>query len=187
MMVAAMLLWAVPAPGATQMPGPEAAEAAATELVAAMTAADWAGMAERMHPAALRELRELLEPMFRIPEMTELREQVLGVSTVQAMAQLPDGAFFAGLMRMSLMRDPLAGSILETASYSPVGVVMEGDTAHVVGRMVMKPEGIPITKMEVSSFLVHDGRWLALLSGDLSAIAAVLSTMAQVDRDPYKP
>ena len=183
----ATLLWALPAPGAGQAPGFEAAEAAAEELVTAMAAADWAGMAERMHPAALKELRNLLEPIFRVPEMHQLRQQILGVASVQAMERLPDAAFFEGLMGMVLMQDPLAGSILETASYTPVGVVMEGDTAHVVGRMLLEPEGVPITKMEVSSFLAHDGRWLALLTGDLSAMAAVLAAMAEASGAPLEP
>ena len=157
---------------------PEAAETAAAELVEAMARADWEDMAARMHPGALKELRGLLEPMFGMSEMAGLRQQILGVGTVEQMAAVPDARFFEGMMNLVMSQGPTMIEVLKTAEYSPVGVVMEGDTAHVVGRMVMQPEGIRITEMDVSSFLPYEGRWMALLTGDLSAMAAAMAAMA---------
>jgi hypothetical protein len=176
--VLVLVLGVLPTRSAAQEPTAEAAETAAAKLVDAMARADWADMAARMHPGALKELRGLLEPMFSMSEMAGLRQQMLGVGTVDQMAAVPDARFFEGMMKLVMSQGPTMIEVLKTAKYSPVGVVMEGDTAHVVGRMVMEPEGIRITEMDVSSFLPYEGRWMALLTGDLSAMAAAMAAMA---------
>ncbi|MGD8241019.1 MAG: thioredoxin family protein, partial [Armatimonadota bacterium] len=170
-------------------------EAAAEGLVAALREGDWDGMAERMHPAALAELRQFLEPIFRIPEAEELRTVVFGTGSEAALLEMPDGRLYADFLRFAMTQDPRLVSSLATAQVEVLGHLMEGDTAHVVSRFTMTVEGITMSRMDVSSFRQHDAQWLGLLTGDITALAAALqaafeqagATRQAAAEGPYDP
>jgi hypothetical protein len=152
----------------------ETPEQVTDRFIAAMRAGDWHGMASLMHPAALREMRELMGALFEAPDADQIRQQLLGVSTAADARALSDTAVFASVMR-STTKDPTLGELLKSAHVTVLGRVNEGaDTTHVVYRMAMTIEGISITRMDVMSLARSPRGWRGLLKGDVSALAAAI-------------
>jgi glycerol-3-phosphate dehydrogenase len=138
----------------------------------AMRAADWHGMAALMHPDALREMRRLLDALFEAPNADAFREQLLGVKTVAEAKMLSDTAVFASLMRATSQQAGMAEA-LRSATIQVLGHVNEGaDTTHVVYRMALTIDSIPITRMDVMTLARSPQGWRGLLKGDVSALAA---------------
>jgi hypothetical protein len=150
----------------------ETPEQVTDRFVAAMRTGDWNGMASLMHQNALKEMRQLLAGVFEAPNAGPIRQQLLGVTTVEQTKALSDTAVFASLMRMT-MQDADVAELLKSAKVQVLGHVNEGaDTVHVVYRMAMTVNGIPITKMDVMSLARSPVGWRGLLKGDVSALAA---------------
>lgn len=157
-----------PAPAQTA----ETPEQVTERFVAAMRAADWNGMAALMHQNALKEMRQLLAGVFEAPNGGPIRQQLLGVTTVPQAQALSDTAVFAALMRTTT-QDADVAELLRSAKVQVLGHVNEGaDTVHVVYRMAMTINGIPITKMDVMSLARSPVGWRGLLKGDVTALAA---------------
>ena len=157
-----------PAPAQTA----ETPEQVTERFVAAMRAADWNGMAALMHQNALKEMRQLLAGVFEAPNGGPIRQQLLGVTTVPQAQALSDTAVFAALMRTTT-QDADVAELLRSARVQVLGHVNEGaDTVHVVYRMAMTINGIPITKMDVMSLARSPVGWRGLLKGDVTALAA---------------
>ncbi len=158
--------------GPAQAQTVETPEQVTERFVAAMRAADWNGMASLMHQNALKEMRQLLSGVFEAPNGAQIRQQLLGVTTVQQAQALSDTAVFASLMRMTT-QDADVAELLRSAKVQVLGHVNEGaDTVHVVYRMAMTINGIPITKMDVMSLARSPVGWRGLLKGDVTALAA---------------
>jgi len=157
----------------------ETPEQVTQRFVAAMRAADWNGMASLMHQNALKEMRQLLSGVFEAPNAGPIRQQLLGVSTVQQAQALSDTAVFASLMRMTT-QDADVAELLRSAKVEVLGHVNEGaDTVHVVYRMAMTINGIPIRKMDVMSLARSPVGWRGLLKGDVTALAAGIRAAMQ--------
>jgi hypothetical protein len=154
--------------------GDDTPEAVAAAYMAAMRAGDWQAMADLMHPDALSELRGLLGPIMRHPETAQLRMAMFQTNDTLALDAVSDDAFFAAFTQFVLSQDPASSAALRNAEIEVLGRIMEGDTAHVVSRMSMVVEGVNVSKMEVASFRLADGKWRSLLSGDVSGIATML-------------
>jgi len=179
--VVAAVLSVAPRAGWSQ--GSATPEAAAEELTAALRVGDWDGMAARMHPAALSELRQVLEPLLKMPDALQFRTMVFDIGTDAAVEEASDEELFAGFMRFVMTQDPTMASGFATMELEVIGHLMEGDTAHVVSRMTMSVEGVKVSRMEVSSFRQHDGRWRGLLTGDVTGLAAALQAAFGQGRD----
>ena len=165
--------------GPAQAQTVETPEQVTERFVAAMRAADWNGMASLMHQNALKEMRQLLSGVFEAPNGAQIRQQLLGVTTVQQAQALSDTAVFASLMRMTT-QDADVAELLRSAKVQVLGHVNEGtDTVHVVYRMAMTVNGIPITKMDVMSLARSPVGWRGLLKGDVSALAAGMRAALQ--------
>jgi hypothetical protein len=170
----------VRAPQAQAVPAQtaETPEQVTDRFIAAMRAADWNGMASLMHPNALKQMRQLLAGVFEAPNAGQIRQQLLGVNTVQQAQALSDTAVFASLMRMTT-QDADVAELLKNAKVQVLGHVTEGaDTVHVVYRMAMTINGIPITKMDVMSLARSPLGWRGLLKGDVTALAAGIRAAA---------
>ncbi len=165
--------------GPAQAQTAETPEQVTERFVAAMRAADWNGMASLMHQNALKEMRQLLSGVFEAPNAGQIRQQLLGVTTVQQAQALSDTAVFASLMRMTT-QDADVAELLRSAKVQVLGHVNEGaDTVHVVYRMAMTINGIPITKMDVMSLARSPVGWRGLLKGDVTALAAGIRAATQ--------
>lgn len=157
----------------------ETPEQVTDRFISAMRAADWNGMAALMHQNALKELRQFLAALLEAPDAGQMRQQLLGVTTVQQAQALSDTAVFAALMRMTT-QDADVAELLKSAKVQVLGHVNEGpDTVHVVYRMAMTINGIPITKMDVMSLARSPVGWRGLLKGDVSALAAGIRAAMQ--------
>lgn len=157
----------------------ETPEQVTERFIAAMRAADWNGMAALMHQNALKEMRQFLGALLEAPDAGQMRQQLLGVSTVQQAQALSDTAVFAALMRTTTQEADVA-ELMKTAKVQVLGHVNEGpDTVHVVYRMALTINGIPITKMDVMSLARSPVGWRGLLKGDVSALAAGIRAAMQ--------
>jgi len=149
-------------------------ESAAVAYMEASRAADWLGAASLMHSDALRDIRGLLEALLERPDGATFGAMLFNGKTPDAIAALPDEAYFAAFVTFALAQTPGAAAILASSQMDVVGTVMEGPTAHVVVRMTVAAEGIEVKTMEVHSFRQQGGQWRALLQGDLSNMVASL-------------
>lgn len=151
-------------------------EAAAEQYIAAMKSGDWSRTAVLMHPAALSELKgffavmaaadssgQVLQPIFRVPNATEFDA-------------LPPAEVYSRLLRTVTAGNPALRDAMQGVRAEILGSVAEGpETAHVVYRMHMEVDGVPMARMDVLSFRRSGDRWMALLTGDLRAMAESLS------------
>ena len=174
-LLAAPVAW----PSAAQAPD-DAPQQVTSRFVAAMRAGDWNGMAVLMHPDALRQMRQLLAALFEAPNADEMRQQLLGVTTLAEARAMSDTAVFAAVMRVMGERDPGLAAVLRSAQVEILGRVDEGrDTTHVVYRMAMTIEGTPITRMDVMTLARSPHGWRGLLKGDLTALGAAVRAAVQ--------
>lgn len=152
-------------------------EAVAASYLSAMQASDWVSMAGLMHPEALHQLREYLDPLFAsaVPEAEAFRQQFLGVRTVAEAAALSDTTVFTNFVRALNARDRTAAQALGSARIEQIGHVTEGpDVAHVVYRATLDVEGMSVTNVSVMTLKRAGDGWRVLLTGDYSALATAL-------------
>ena len=169
-----VLVTSFPAPSRAQAPV-ESPQQVTSRFMGAMQAGDWTGMAGLMHPAALRQLRGLLAALFEAPDADDVRQRLLGVTTVAEAQAMSDTALFAALMRFTTEQSPGLAEILRSARLEVLGQVEEGrDTTHVVYRMAMTIQGTSVTRMDVMSLARSPDGWRGLLKGDVSAFAAAI-------------
>lgn len=154
-------------------------EAATVSLVDLIRAADYAGMADLMHPEALAELRELFGPILEAEEMAELRHEVFGTSSTEEATALSGRDIYETIISFALGADPATSAAMQSMEADVVGHLMEGDTAHVVYRMNMNVEGFEMSQTAVASYRQHEGRWLGLLTADLRGMVAGLRQALQ--------
>src|SRR3989441_7256973 len=115
--------------GPAQAQTVETPEQVTERFVAAMRAADWNGMASLMHQNALKEMRQLLSGVFEAPNGAQIRQQLLGVTTVQQAQALSDTAVFASLMRMTT-QDADVAELLRSAKDLHLGARSEEHTSE---------------------------------------------------------
>lgn len=152
-------------------------EAVAARYLSAMQAGDWTGMAAVMHPDALQQLRELMDPLFTstVPEAEAFRQQFLGVRTAAEAAALSDTTVFTNFVRGLNARNPPAAQALSEARIEQIGHVTEGtDVAHVVYRATLDVEGMSVTNVSVMTLKRSGDGWGVLLTGDYSSLATAL-------------
>lgn len=149
-------------------------EAATVALVDRIRTSDYEGMADLMHPEALAELRELLQPVLEAEEMADLRTEVFGTPSVEEATALSGRDIYETIISFALDADPATSAAMRSVEADVVGHVMEGDTAHVVYRMNMNVEGFEMSQTAVASYRQHEDRWLGLLTADLRGMVAGL-------------
>src|SRR3954468_18988091 len=143
-------------------------EAAATAFGTAFAASDWAGAARLMHPAALRQLRDLFSLALTNDKLAEARVKLFGVQSVAEAAATPDTALFAAFLKNVLSRQPGFLEAMKTATITPLGHVQQGDTVLVVTRIALKAGGVAITQFDVMPFLRDGHVWRGLLKADFT-------------------
>jgi hypothetical protein len=159
-------------------------EQVARQYTQAMQAGDWMGMAALMHPAALRELRDLFDPIFAMPGAERTVPMLLGVSTMDEARTLSDTGLFAGFIQFMVNQDPNVASALSTAKVDVIGHVPEGNDAHVVFRTTLEVQGITMTQMDVITMRPSGSEWRGLLAGDLAAVAQAIRTQLSQPPNP---
>ncbi len=172
LVTAGALLAAGPTPSAAQQESPEDV---ARQYVAAMQAGDWNGMAALMHPEALAELRGLFDPLLDIPEARMVIQQFYGAASLEEARARSDTAVFANFIEFVSSQEPLVGEAIRSSRVEFIGHLYEGDElAHVLYRMTMTVEGLPVTQIDVFTVRRSGSTWRGMLKGDLSAFAAAI-------------
>lgn len=160
---------------ATAAPAQESPEDAARAFGAAAKTNDWAAAARMMHPSALKQLRDLFEPIITAPGMEEFASKVFGIGSSAELAATPDTVLFANFLKGVLGMEPAIAEAMKTAVLTPLGHVPAGaDTVLVVSRMQMTVEGMVVSQFDVMPFIHQDGRWWGLLKADFTNMAAML-------------
>jgi hypothetical protein len=150
-------------------------ESAAAAYGAAIKANDWPTAARMMHPAALKQLRDLITPLVASPQGGQMGFQLLGVHSSAELATTPDTVVFATFIRNVMAQQAGLGEALRTATFTPLGhVAGGGDTVFVVSRMTMSVEGVELKTFDVMPFVLLDGQWRGLLKSDFTNMAAML-------------
>ncbi len=172
--VAAMLVPAAPALG--QSPA-ETPEEVTQEYLQATRDTNWSRMAGLLHPLALAEFHGLFAPVLECetPSAIQARREMFGITSGVQAARTPDTALVAALFRATAGRDANLTAILRTAQLQILGHVTEGpDTVHVVSRLSVAVDSLPVVQMEVVSLARSGATWRVLLKSDLSALAIML-------------
>lgn len=154
----------------------ETPEAVAERSLAAIRDGNFLAVASLMHEDALRELRALLEPILTLddPEVVELRQQLMGESSIPAIRGMSDTLFVSRFLGLAMNREGMAQA-LKSSQGKLLGSVKEGpDTVHVVYRLALSVEDIAITEMDVISLGRSRAGWRTLLKGDVRAMASAL-------------
>ncbi|MBK8002574.1 MAG: hypothetical protein IPK12_01235 [Gemmatimonadetes bacterium] len=150
-------------------------EEAAVRMSAAQTQGDWAGAARMMHPASLRQLRDLFSPLMASQGGAVVATRLFGLTSAAEFAATPDTVLFARLMKSVIESEAMLKQALSSTVVTPLGHVRGGgDTVFVVTRQRMTVETIEITTFPVMPFLKEGDRWWGLLTADLTNIAAML-------------
>lgn len=160
--------------------GGETPEEFTQRYLEAVRAGEFQAMAGLMHVDALREIRDLLDPLFSSPMGDEVARELLGLRSASETVAMSDTAVFVGFIRFVLWQNPELTEALRTAEMQILGHVSQGaDTAHVVYRLELDVEGIRMSRMDVVSLRRTEDSWRALLTGDVSAVAAALRQMVE--------
>jgi hypothetical protein len=160
-------------------------ESVVGQLMAATKVNDWGRVAGLTHPAALHQLRVLLDPILtgQRPSLDSARQMLFGLPSREAAAAASDSAIMVGLIRFGMSQQPNAADLLRSSSYQLLGTVREGpDTVHVVGRISMTLRGGTVTHIEVTSLARLGSTWRCLLKGDWTALASRLRQALEAPR-----
>ena len=179
MVLLAAVVGCRPAETTVSAAGDGGPEETALAFTAAMRSRDWNRLSSLMHSDALSEFRGMLQPVIELPEAGEFRRALFGNRDPAAIDALPDAEFFERFIGAMFSQAPALADMLDNADMQVIGRVMEGETAHVVSRLEMSLEGIDVSKMEVMSLKRENNEWRALLTGEVSEIAAALRASAQ--------
>ena len=143
--------------------------------VQSMKAGDFAGMADLMHPASLAEFRLMLVPVLDLPGADEAVPQLLGVATVEDARALSDQGMFAAFMQFVVNQEPGVAEAMNTAEVEILGRVTEAEDIHVVIRTTMTVQEVEMRQLDVVTFRQDNGMWRAVLAGNVTALAQIIS------------
>lgn len=163
---------------ATPLAAQDSPEAAAMQFGKAMAAGDWPSAARVMHPAALRQLRDLFSLALNNDKLGQAREQLFGMKSVAEASAAPDTALFAAFLKNVLTRQPGFLQAMKTARIDTVGHVSQaGDTAFVLLRVTFTSAGATLTQMDVMPVIREGKTWRAGLKTDFINMAAMLKSV----------
>ncbi|HEY9428938.1 MAG TPA: hypothetical protein VIR34_17390 [Gemmatimonadaceae bacterium] len=155
-------------------------EAVAKQLIAALGAGDFAANAALMHPSALATFRRFVVGLSASDTSGATLEQVFGVTSSAALDTLSDTQLYARFFGKMVAAQPEMGAAIRSATYAIVGHVDEApDLAHVVYRMTMTVDGIPVRKVDVLTLRRYGSTWRALLTTDLENLISRVSAQGR--------
>ena len=149
-------------------------EAAADAFGKAFATGDYAGAARLMHPAALRQFRDLFSLVLTNENMATARQKMFGFSTSADANAAPDTVLFANMIKGLVQGQPGFAEAMKAALVMPLGHVQVGDTAMVITRFSLKARGIPITQFDVMPFMRDGTVWRGMLKADITNMAAAM-------------
>ena len=162
------------APAAAQQAGTP--EQFALEYMAATRASDWRRVADMMHPDALAEFKEMFGTIAAIDTTGEVLSNLFGVADSAAYAATSPDSIYVSFMKTMVNLSPELGEALSGSEAKPIGHVEEKETGltHVLFRMRVQVQGVTISQVDVIPLKRHDGRWRAVLTGEMEGMAQAL-------------
>jgi hypothetical protein len=155
----------------------EAPETVVGQLMAATRENDWRRVVGLMHPAALHQVRILLDPILTTAgaALDTARQLMFGFDSRAAATAASDSSVVVALIKFGMSQRPKMADALRSSSYRLLGLVHEGpDTVHVVGRVSMTVAGTSGNQIEVTSLMRAGSTWRALMKGDWTEMASRL-------------
>jgi hypothetical protein len=172
---AALLLLAGVLVGGPPLQSQATPEAAAAAFGKAIQTNDWAGAVRLMHPDALHQMRQMMEPLLNMPEGADMRQQLFGVASAAESAATPDTVVFAHFFKAALNQEEGLTQALQSATVTPLGHIDQpGDTVLVVTRINLTVSGVPFSSFDVMPFLLYQGNYRGLFKADITNFANML-------------
>ena len=141
-------------------------------------AGDWPAAAAMMHPRALDSFKSMFVDLAAADDDGEVFPRVFGVSAAELDDMPPPVVYARVVGRIQGLQDGLA-EMMRQASFTVLGHVQEGDTAHVVYRLNTRVMNASISQTSVVSMLRDGGEWKPLLNADMQNLFATLRAMTQ--------
>lgn len=184
LLAAAGLLLPGPLPGqARAKPPAEVAD----EYLRGIEAMAWRATAQRIHPDALAEVRDLIE-IFLAPEVDRdgaFLEALSGGQDGETFLSLDDGSLFVSAMRALTREAPGIVNAMTARRTDVIGTVTEADTlTHAVYRLHWELSGAE-PEMKVLS-LARDarGRWRVREAPELASLRPAIRALGRRVRPP---
>ena len=174
---ASVLIYAVATLAVAQSQKPEEV---ARDYFLALKARGVSEVATYMHPAELSRFKEMLLPVYQAESeagKSELRDATFGNGSSLADVQQADPKLFMSNFMKAI--GARAGVQPTFDSIDVLGVIPEDQLMHVVTRVKVGSPPVSVTKMEVVTLKVHDGKWMLMLSGQFEGIAQALAARAK--------
>ena len=153
-------------------------EAAAEKYYDAFYAGQWEKLAELAHPDALSETAAFVKELANSNKSTRasMTEDFAGYFSIDTIDRVSSRMIYA-VFNQVMMSKPIFKEMLDGSKVTILGSVKEGENdAHVVARMRVKMMGDTFNEsLEIQSFRLHDGKWLALLSEDFEVLKSTLA------------
>jgi hypothetical protein len=155
---------------------PDTPQAFVTTYMGAMQSGDWLRVAGLMHPDALVQFKTMFGAVAKADSTGDVISSLFDVADAAEFDQAPPERVFSSFMSGIMSMSGDVSSMLSSAQAEFVGQVEEParDLTHVLYRMSMDMAGVTVQKVEVLALKRHDGRWRAMLSGDVEGMAAAL-------------
>ncbi|HMP90639.1 MAG TPA: hypothetical protein PJ991_10580 [Kiritimatiellia bacterium] len=144
---------------------------------------DPVSVADSMHPDEIYKLKNQLLPLLKRVE--QIDEQVVDLE-IQALRQLMGASdastleeesardFFIRFTRWVILRNPELNKAMADAVMKPVGHVVDGDIAYVVGKVDVTVMGTPISQMKVMTARKSDDGWLMTLTDEVEGVIRIM-------------
>jgi hypothetical protein len=144
----------------------------------AMARNDWGTYTSFMHPDALGSFKEIFRMMISADDSGEMVGGLFGVLDSTEYDKKSAADIFMNFMRGINQAAPELMGIAKDASYQILGSVPEGsETVHVVFRMTLSLEGIPISSVAVQTLHKYNGQWKSLLSKQMDDLISLIKQM----------
>ena len=180
-----LLLLALGLPVAAQE---ETAETVAKAYLAASQTGDWAKAATYMHPEALASLKRTFAAVIRLDKKNEAGKQLFNLKSNAEFEQLSPEAVFERMITGLTANIPMMKELLADSNTTVIGQVPEAvDLIHIVYRMEMKMQNVPVTKLAVMSLKKSGNTWRMLLSGDMEAAFTSISKALEAQMNEPAP
>lgn len=144
---------------------------------------DWQSVVTMMHPEALESFKSTFVGIFKsLPEganRTQGLQLLFNVDSLSQFEILSPKEIFSSLMTNMLAINPGLFDMMKNMSVEYIGSVTEGeDLLHCVIRTKLAAEGKEMASVQVMSFKKYEGKWMALLTGDLESIGQMFQQIA---------
>lgn len=151
-------------------------EAFIVDFVDATRAGDWARVSSYMHPEALARFKSMFAPIAALDSAGRVLPHLFGIASPAAFDATSADSLYTTFMATMVSQSPELGGVLAGSTIQPIGHLLEESTGltHVVYRMRVQSAGITITKVEVVPLKQHEGRWRAMLTGDMEGLASAI-------------